>query len=112
MAKLNSAPDKADGELALWLDGVQAMHVVQGSPRANWGGMGFKPVNEGGDPFEGFRWRKSDQLQLNFFWLLDYVTEQAVRANRADTQNSMHRVWFDDIVVATEYIGPIQPKSP
>ena len=112
MAKLNSAPDKADGELALWLDGVQAMHVVQGSPRAQWSGMGFKLVNEGGEPFEGFRWRKDEQLQLNFFWLLDYVTDQTVRANRAEAQNPIHRVWFDEIVVATEYIGPMQPKSP
>jgi len=110
MAKLNSAPDKADGELALWLDGKQVMHVQQGTPRAPWNGMGFKLPGTGGEPFEGFRWRNTDKLKLNFFWLLDYVTEQSAHANSPSGQNPVHRVWFDDIVVATTYIGPIQPK--
>ena len=60
MAKLNSAPDKADGELALWLDGRKAMHIAQGTPRGQWSGMGFQLPPQGGEPFEGFRWRTND----------------------------------------------------
>jgi hypothetical protein len=110
MAKLNTLPDKADGEIALWLDGKPVMHVEKGTPRTLWSGMGFKVPLAGGEPFEGFRWRSNDQLKLNFFWLLDYVTEQAARSNGAAAQAPVHRVWFDDIVVATSYIGPIRSK--
>jgi hypothetical protein len=107
MLKLNSAPEKPDGELALWLDGKPAMHVQQGTPRDDWSGMGFRVRKTGGAPFEGFRWRRSDELKINFFWLLFYVTENAGRQNHVEKPNPVSRVWFDDIVVSTEYIGPI-----
>ncbi|MBI2924991.1 MAG: hypothetical protein HYY24_04705 [Verrucomicrobia bacterium] len=110
MLKLNSAPDQADGELALWLDGEKAMHIAKGTPRGPWSGMGFKLPKAGGTPFEGFRWRTSDELKLNFFWLLHYVTDLAPRQNRVANPNRINRVWFDDIVVATDFVGPIQPK--
>jgi len=61
----------------------------------------------GTTPFEGFRWRTHADLKINFFWLLFYVTENAGRQNRV-TAEKENRVWFDDIVVATEYIGPTQ----
>jgi hypothetical protein len=41
MLQCNSAPDKSDGELALWLDGKRAMHVGPGVRRSRWTGMGF-----------------------------------------------------------------------
>jgi hypothetical protein len=110
MAKLNSAPAEADGELALWVDGEKMMHIARGTPRGPWTGMGFK-LKEGGDPFEGFRWRTSDELKLNFFWLLHYVTENAARQNRLSNPNSVLRVWFDNIVLATDYIGPFAAKQ-
>lgn len=113
MVQLNSRPEQHDGELALWLDGKLAMHVAPGVRRGDWTGMGFALVEEGGEPFEGFRWRTDERLKLNFFWLLHYVTENAARQNRQDEPNPVHRVAFDDIVVATEYIGPLTPeKSP
>jgi hypothetical protein len=108
MLKLNSAPEKPDGELALWLDGKPAMQIRQGTPRGDWSGMGFHVRKTGGAPFEGFRWRKSDDLKINFFWLLHYVTENAGRQNHVEKSNPVNRVWFDDIVVSTEYIGPIR----
>ena len=37
-----------------------------------------------------------------------YVTENAYRQNNVANPPLLNRVWFDDIVVATEYIGPIQ----
>lgn len=105
MLKLNSAPERADGELALWLDGIPTYRIAQGVPRTSWTGMGFR-TGELGQPFEGFRWRNSTDLKLNFFWLLHYVTENAARQNNVANPPAVNRVWFDDIVVATEYIGP------
>ncbi len=109
MVKLESAVGKADGELALWLDGAKVMHVAQGTRRGPWSGMGFTLPKAGGEPFEGFRWRGSPDLRLNFLWLLHYVTEEAARRNKQADPRRPNRVWFDDVVVATEYIGPIAP---
>jgi hypothetical protein len=108
MLKCNSAPDKSDGELALWLDGKPVMAIRPGTPRSNWTGMGFSVLDAGGEPFEGFRWRTDDRLKINFFWLLHYVTENAARQNHVENPNRINRVWFDDIVIATDYIGPIR----
>ena len=55
-----------------------------------------------------FRWRTSGDLKINFFWLLFYVTENAARQNHVANPNPIQRVAFDDIVISTEYIGPIQ----
>ena len=63
----------------------------------------------GGEPFEGFRWRTSPDLKLNFLWLLHYVTEGSYRQNRVEDADPVNRVWFDDVVVATRYVGPIKP---
>jgi hypothetical protein len=108
MLKLNSEPETADGELALWLAGKRVMRVARGSPRGPWSGMGFPVLVQGGEPFEGFRWRKSRDLKINFFWLLHYVTENAARQNRRANPDPINRVWFDDIVVSTAYVGPLR----
>ena len=107
MLKLNE-PARRDGELALWVDGKSVMHVKPGSPRSDWTGMGFNLLREGGQPFEGFRWRTTERQKINFFWLLHYVTESAVRRNGADDPPNANRVWFDHVVVATQYVGPLR----
>ena len=109
MIKLNSAPDRWDGDLALWLDGKLVAHFYPGVPRDKWTGMGFRLLGEGGTPFEGFNWRTSTDLKINFFWLLDYVTPEALRRNKVTDIDKDNRVMFDHVVVATEYIGPVQP---
>jgi hypothetical protein len=87
MLKANSSPDKADGEQAFWVDGE-----LYGR-------------------FEGFRWRTTDKLKINSFWLLYYNTDQPAQHNNDPHPKSrVMQVWFDDIVVATEYIGPICGK--
>jgi hypothetical protein len=111
MVQCNSAPDKRDGELALWLDGEPVARFPPGVARGPWSGMGFSLVDNGGEPFEGFRWRTSDDLKINFFWLMLYVTENAARQNHAPQSTTPNRVWFDDIVIGTEYVGPIQARS-
>jgi predicted amidohydrolase len=108
MLECNSAPDKPDGQLALWLDGQLVARFGSGARRNSWTGMGFSLVEDGGEPFEGFRWRTTPDLKINFFWLLHYVTENAARQNRVANPKAIHRVWFDDIVVSTAYVGPIQ----
>ncbi len=115
-------PEDHDGELALWIDGQPVSHLGKGFPKGKWlfdtfnpgqGGEGVRwddqkgaperfPVAAGGEPFEGFRWRKDAGLNLNYLWLLLYITDAA--------PGQVSRVWFDDIVIATNYIGPIQPK--
>ena len=72
-----NTPGRADGRQAFWVDG----RLV-------------------GD-FKGFEWRTAEDLKINAFWLMSYITDRW-------TENKVNRVWFDDVVVATEYIGPIR----
>lgn len=83
MLKCNSAPDKADGEQAFWLDGKEI---------GRWG---------------GFRWRTTDELKVNGLWMLYYITDNAARQNDVKDPRKVNRVWFDDIAVAESYIGPL-----
>jgi hypothetical protein len=99
LLKSNSAPDQSDGELALWLDGKLQMHIKPGVRHGPWSGMGFTLVEQGGEPFEGFRWRTSNDLKVNFFWLLYNVATP-------NPASPVARVWYDDIVVSMSYVGP------
>ncbi len=114
---------QSNGELALWIDGRQVSHLGPGFPKGKWVFDKFKPGDEGegvrwnhdtakreyfstaagGDPFEGFRFRTSEKLNINFIWLYTYITK--------GTAGHVNRVWFDDVVVAREYIGPIKAIS-
>jgi hypothetical protein len=82
MIQANTAPDKADGKQAMWVNG--------------------KLVGE----FTGLRWRNALDLKVNCFWLQHYgydegdPTKQYWKASQS--------VWFDDLVVARRYIGPMQ----
>ncbi len=111
MMKCNSEPRSHDGELALWLDGRPAAHFIKGVPRSPWNRAGFHLLEEGGEPFQGFCWRTTNELKINFFWLLHYVTPNAARQNRVEDPRTVNPVRFDNIVVATEYIGPIAPAE-
>ena len=87
LLKANSAPEKRDGEQAFWVDGKR------------YGRFG------------GFRWRTTDKLKINSFWLLFYNTDQPARHNKDPKPGSrVMEVWFDDIVIATEYVGPVHGK--
>jgi hypothetical protein len=119
MVKMNHVGD-SDGELALWIDGKPVSHLGKGLVRGKWvfdsfipgaGGEGIRwndvkraresfNVPRGGLPFEGFRWRTAKELSLNYLWVYLYITQAP--------PGHVSRVWFDDIVVATEYIGPLQ----
>ena len=119
MVKMNTVGE-SDGELALWIDGQAVSRLGKGFPKGRWefdkfnpgqGGEGVRwsdekrgpeyfKVPEGGLPFDGFRWRTIKELNLNYLWVYLYIT-------KAPAGHSS-RAWFDDIVVATDYIGPIE----
>ena len=111
MVKLNSAPDKADGELAMWVDGTPVLHVVKGIQHGPWSGMGFQVVDSGGETFPGLNLRTSMDLTINHLWLEHYIDEGTQQPNKLANPTRVNRVWFDDVVVAKEYIGPIQPGA-
>lgn len=118
MLKVNDVGD-SNGEMALWIDGKNVSRLGEGFPKGKWvydkfqpgeGGGGVRwsdakngPVYTtdpaGGRPFEGFRWRSDERLDVNFLWVLLYITKAP--------EGHVSKVWFDNIVVANEYIGPI-----
>jgi len=81
MIQANTAPDQPDGKQAMWVDG--------------------KLVGE----FTGIRWRNDMDLKVNCLWLEHYGYDEGdpTRQYWKDSQS----VWFDDVVVARRYIGPI-----
>jgi hypothetical protein len=98
MMAVNNPPDSYNGEQAFWINGELGHHLGEGFPNGYWVWDKFYPdPNE--PPFEGFQWRMDSDLRLNFLWLLYYMTDGP--GGQTDT------VVFDDLVVATEYIGPI-----
>ena len=121
MVKMNDLGD-TNGELALWIDGQPVSHLGKGFPSGKWVFDKFYPQQHGegvrwnhqkgdreyfttgpmGDPFEGFRFRTVESLKVNFLWLYVYLT--------AGTPGHVNRVWFDDVVVAKHYIGPLNAE--
>ncbi len=73
MLKANT-PGQTDGEQAFWIDGELKGH------------------------FKGIRWRTTDELKINDFWLMLYV----------HNSTKVNRVWFDEVVIAENTIGPIK----
>ena len=82
MLQANTAPDKADGKQAMWVDG--------------------KLVGE----FAGIRWRNDSELKVNCFWLEHYGYDEGDPTKQYWKESQS--VWFDDVVVARRYIGPIR----
>jgi len=102
MLKLNSPVSSRNGELALWIDGRPVIHLGEGFPLGEWIVDSFHRTPRG-QPFEGFQWRNTDQLQINWMMLLHYVTRNPL--------GFVGTVWFDDVVVATSYVGPINASG-
>jgi len=118
MMKMNDVGD-GNGEMALWIDGKRVSYLGKNFPNGKWvydkffpgeGGEGIRwndlkgdaeqlRFPPGGLPFEGFRWRRDERLNLNFLWMLLYVTRAPV--------GRVSKVWFNSVVVAKDYIGPM-----
>lgn len=102
MVKMNDPVSAGNGELAFWIDGKQVISLREGAPIGRWNfNMFFPEAN--GSPFEGFRWRGTTQLNLNWIWLLYYTTR--------NPQGLVGKMWFDHVVLAKQYIGPINTSA-
>jgi hypothetical protein len=88
MVQANSAINQKDGEQAFWIDGRE------------------------GARFEGLRWRTHPRVKPNGLWLLVHATEAAAKAKGSTEPVENLTVLFDDVIVATEYIGPQQAETP
>ena len=75
-----NTPGKADGRQTMWLDG--------------------KLVGD----FPNIRWRDDAAVKVNCFWLQHYGYDESDPTRQYHKQRQA--VWFDDVVIATEYIGP------
>lgn len=95
MVKMNQPASAHNGEQAFWIDGELKSHVKPGQPIGTWVWDKFVP-DPAGEPFPGFQWRTVDELVINYVWLEHFV----------DTDPTC-QAWFDDVVVAKEYIGPM-----
>jgi hypothetical protein len=93
MVKLNNPVSASNGEHAIWLNGTKVSHLGQGFPNGSWSG-GIFTQGAGSTPFEGFRWRTSTSLNINWIWLQNYTPNDASAT-----------IMFDHVVAAKEYIG-------
>ena len=107
MMKMNDPITESNGQQELWIDGKSwkkdgqiVSRLGKGFPKGKWVWDSFMPDPEG-EPFEGFQWRSDEKLNLNFLWILLYITDAP--------PGHVSKVWFDDIVVAKKYIGPANP---
>ena len=116
MTSLND-PEKRDGELALWIDGQLVERYGPGTVEGTWFRGMFRRAgqfNTDPKPFEGFRWRTTDKLKINIFKLqyyLAHVFENDLNPHdpAIPYNDDIARVYFDNLVLATEYIGPVAP---
>jgi hypothetical protein len=99
MVSVNTPASASNGELTVWIDGDEVTSFRPGTPNGYWDGAGHWRMRSGSPAFTGFRWRDTTSLGLNWVKLQNY--------------DATPRVWFDDIVVATERIGCLpEPTLP
>jgi hypothetical protein len=100
MIKLNNPISEYNGELRTWINGVETGYWGPGFPNGSWTWGNFF-INPNGEPFEGFRWRTDENLNINWIWLEFY---------HDDPRASDSYMQLDHIVMAKKYIGPIKNK--
>lgn len=127
MVRMNDVGD-TNGEQAYWLDGKLSRntdgkvtsYLGKGFPSAGtWVYDKFKPyvteqgvawdyvqgkgvALEGTRPFPGFVWRNTPELNINAIWLYRYMSRP---------ETGVSKVWWDHVVVAKRYIGPMVPVN-
>jgi len=107
---MNDPVGTTNGEMAFWVDGKLwrkagqiVSHVGPGYPVGRWTGGWYTPDPERGTPFPGLKFRDAKALDVNFLWAMLYITKAP--------PGHVSKVWFDNIVVARDYIGPITPRQ-
>ena len=105
MMKMNSPATEYNGEQAFWIDGRLVRgggqitsHLGKGFPHGKWIHDSWWPEADG-EPFEGYRWRSTENLDVNYIWAYVYITKSPA--------GHVSRICYDNIVVAKKYIGPI-----
>jgi len=112
MVKLNEV-GKSNGGQAFWIDGKLAGNFMPAAVKGYWMRDTFRndPTDQRSRPFEGIRWRTDRRVLVNKFWFLYYMSEGAFKSTEEHAAGSanirQNRVWFDHVVVAKEYIGPL-----
>lgn len=109
MLKLNT-PGQADGEQAFWIDGRRIGHWRPGSPEGTWIRENFATwgeYNKRPQPFAGYSWRTDAALRINGIKLQWYLSSDQSWKKMTSARNT---VWFDNLVVARSYIGPLAPR--
>ena len=124
MVKMNDLGD-TNGEHAYWLDGklsrkgdLVTSYLGKGFPsNGTWVYDKFQPgvtaegiafdydkgkgvPLAGGKPFPGFAWRNVPELNANAIWLYRYMSKP---------ETGTSKIWWDHVVVAKKYIGPLTP---
>ncbi len=95
--KLNNPLSSTNGEISMWINGQQVSDVKAGTI-GTWQEDNFFPGS--GTAFDGFQWRTDPNLMINYFSLSHFVDQ--------DPQGHVNSIYFDHVVVAKSYIGPIQ----
>ena len=110
MLKMNDPLNASNGEQAFWIDGKLwrrdgqvVSHFGEGFPKGRWTGGWWRPDSGDRTSFEGFRWRSAEELSVNYVWAYLYITKAS--------PGHVSKVWFDNIVIARKYIGPIEPPA-
>jgi hypothetical protein len=99
MISMNSPVEASNGELRIWQDGVEVGYWGPGFPNGHW--VKDSWYNDPGDPpFQGFRWRTDDRLNINYIWIefFDDKTPPGIS----------HYIKYANLVIARKYIGPIK----
>lgn len=97
MVKLNNPVSATNGEIKLWINGNLISNLGYNFPTGTWS---YNHFTEGsGIPFEGFQFRNDNALNLNYIWLRNF--------NDMNSGGHQGNIYFDHLVVAKKYIGPI-----
>lgn len=105
MVKANT-PEKYDGEQAFWINGKKIGHWKTGKPLGEWRNDRFQ-IGTINQPFEGFNWRTSEDVKINMVKLQWYISNKVI----ANATQDANIVYFDNVVVATKYIGSMYDKN-
>lgn len=101
MVKLNNPVSANNGEIKLWINGNLIANLGYQFPTGTWS---FNHFTEGpGTPFEGFQFRNDNALNLNYIWLRNF--------NDMNSIGHQGNIYFDHLVVAKKYIGPISTHT-
>lgn len=97
MVKLNNPVSATNGEIKLWINGTLISNLGYQFPSGTWS---YNHFTEGpGIPFEGFQFRNDNALNLNYIWLRNFNDKNPI--------GHIGNIYFDHLVVAKNYIGPI-----